>query len=86
MLAPSGRYVVVYNGEIYNFTGLRKELEERGHSFRGHSDTEVLVHALDAWGIEGALPRVKGMFAITVWDRREALLHLARDRAGKKPL
>ncbi len=86
MLAPSEQYVVVYNGEIYNFAALRTELEGRGHAFRGHSDTEVLVNAFDAWGMDGALARIKGMFAIALWDRREAVLHLARDRAGKKPL
>ncbi len=86
MISPSGRYVLCYNGEVYNFAALRTELEARGHGFRGHSDTEVIANALDAWGPERTLARIRGMFAFAVWDRSEATLHLARDRAGKKPL
>jgi asparagine synthase (glutamine-hydrolysing) len=86
MISPGGRYVICYNGEVYNFRGLRDELEAEGHVFRGHSDTEVIVNALDAWGVERTVARIRGMFAFGVWDRRDARLHLVRDRAGKKPL
>jgi asparagine synthase (glutamine-hydrolysing) len=86
MVSACGRYVLVYNGEIYNFRELRAELESRGHGFRGHSDTEVLVEAISLWGAEAAPERCDGMFALAVWDRREARLTLARDRLGKKPL
>ena len=86
MVSACGRYVLVYNGEIYNFRELRAELEAHGHEFRGHSDTEVLVEAISRWGAEAAPSRCDGMFALAVWDRREATLTLARDRLGKKPL
>jgi asparagine synthase (glutamine-hydrolysing) len=89
MVSPGGRYVVCFNGEIYNFTRLRKELESRGSgpaAFRGHSDTEVLLAAVEAWGLEAALRRFAGMFAFALWDRRARVLHLGRDRLGEKPL
>ncbi len=86
MLSADGRWVVAFNGEIYNFTRLRPELEARGHTFRGHSDTEVLLAAVSDWGVEGALGRFNGMFAIALWDRSERRLWLARDRMGEKPL
>jgi len=86
MESADGRYVVVFNGEIYNFQALRGELAERGHSFRGHSDTEVLLAAFCEWGIVATLQRSVGMFALAVWDSQSRLLHLARDRAGEKPL
>jgi asparagine synthase (glutamine-hydrolysing) len=71
MAAPSGRYVICYNGEIYNHLDLRAELEESGKApaWRGHSDTETLVAGFDAWGIEATITRAVGMFAIAVWDR-----------------
>ena len=88
MLSASGRYVVVFNGEIYNFAAIRTELEaaRRAPAWRGHSDTEVLLAACDAWGVEATLPRLNGMFAIAVFDRSARCLHLVRDRLGEKPL
>ncbi len=86
MASADGRYVITYNGEIYNFPGLRKELEGLGESFRSTSDTEVLLVAISRWGLEEALKRGRGMFALALWDREERVLSLARDRVGEKPL
>jgi asparagine synthase (glutamine-hydrolysing) len=88
MAAPSGRYVICYNGEIYNHLDLRAELEGAGKApaWRGHSDTETLVAGFDAWGIEATITRAVGMFAIAVWDRETRVLSLIRDRMGEKPL
>jgi len=85
MASASGRYVVAYNGEIYNHVALRRDLE-RGFRFRGRSDTEVLLAAIERWGLLGALKRSNGMFAFALWDRQERRLHLVRDRMGEKPL
>ena len=86
MISASGRQVLVFNGEIYNFRELRRALIDIGVAFRGHSDTEVLVEAIDHWGLNAALERARGMFAFAVWDRGQRKLTLARDHFGKKPL
>jgi asparagine synthase (glutamine-hydrolysing) len=86
MVSPSGRYVLAYNGEVYNFEGLRAELDAAGVDFRGRSDTEVVLAAIAQWGPEPALGRLVGMFALALWDRQERRLLLARDRMGEKPL
>lgn len=84
MTSACGRYVVVYNGEIYNHPALRQELGD--HPWRGHSDTETMLACFTRHGVLSTLPRLVGMFAIAVWDRQERLLTLARDRMGEKPL
>ncbi len=86
MFSASQRYAIVFNGEIYNYRDLSAELTRLGQRFRGHSDTEVLLAAIETWGLEEALRRSNGMLAIALWDRQERRLHLARDRIGKKPL
>jgi len=86
MTSSDGRFTVVFNGEIYNFAALKEELQAAGCSFRGRSDTEVLLASISRWGIEDAIPRLWGMFAFGVWDQSERVLHLVRDRLGKKPL
>jgi asparagine synthase (glutamine-hydrolysing) len=87
MLSKDGRYVMVFNGEVYNHQLLRAELEgEGGGNWRGHSDTEVMLEAITRWGIKRALSKFIGMFAIALFDRKERRLHLIRDRIGEKPL
>jgi asparagine synthase (glutamine-hydrolysing) len=85
MMTPDGRFVMTYNGEVYNFQELRAELEALGHPFHSTGDTEVVLNAFAAWGA-AAIARFNGMFALAIWDRRERRLTLARDRYGIKPL
>ncbi|HEY0996778.1 MAG TPA: asparagine synthase (glutamine-hydrolyzing) [Gemmatimonadaceae bacterium] len=86
MSSSSRRFVISFNGEIYNFGELRTALEGKGHRWRGHSDTEVLLAGVETWGLAGALERAVGMFALALWDREARVLQLARDRFGEKPL
>jgi asparagine synthase (glutamine-hydrolysing) len=85
MISANGRFVITFNGEIYNYRDLRKQLEAKGHSFRTDTDTEVLLSAFTEWG-EGCLTRLNGMFAFALWDDKEKRLTLVRDRVGIKPL
>lgn len=88
MHSESGRYVIAYNGEIYNYNDLKQALEviDPARNWRGHSDTEVLLASIEQWGLEATLQRAIGMFAIALWDRKEQIFTLARDRFGEKPL
>lgn len=88
MSSPTGRYMIAFNGEIYNHHDLRNVLQTSGSApfWRGHSDTEILLAGFDVWGVEATLERTIGMFAIALWDKQTQILTLARDRMGEKPL
>jgi len=79
-------FVIVYNGEVYNADDLRPELIALGYTFKGHSDTEVIVNGFSAWGVKATIERLIGMFAIATWDKQERQFYLIRDRVGIKPL
>jgi asparagine synthase (glutamine-hydrolysing) len=85
MSNEDGSLWIVFNGEIYNFQDLRTELEKKGHVFKSRSDTEVILHAYEAWDVE-CLTRFRGMFSFALWDSKQQRLFVARDRLGKKPL
>ncbi len=86
MTSKDGRYVIIYNGEVYNTSDLRRLLEDKGITFRGHSDTEVIIEACAQWGVAEAASQLIGMFAFGLWDKQEKTLTLVRDRLGIKPL
>jgi len=86
MLSPDSTVGVVFNGAIYNFRDLRTDLEAHGYRFKSQTDTEVLLHGYDYWGLDGLLGRIRGMFAFALWDDRKRTLFLVRDRLGVKPL
>lgn len=88
MMSADGRYVIAFNGEIYNHLGLRRELDHMGlvHAWRGSSDTETLLTGMLVWGVKSTIQRCVGMFAFALWDRKEQVLTLGRDRLGEKPL
>ncbi|HOD12735.1 MAG TPA: asparagine synthase (glutamine-hydrolyzing) [Candidatus Omnitrophota bacterium] len=86
MVSRDGRYIIVFNGEVYNFKALRKDLELHGVQFLGHSDTEVVLSAISHYGLEKAMAKFNGMFAFALWDRSDKILYLCRDRLGEKPL
>lgn len=86
MVSSNGRYVICYNGEMYNFKELRHELESTGKSFKSNSDTEVVLEACATWGVHKTIEQLIGMFAFSLWDKKEKILYLVRDRLGIKPL
>lgn len=86
MVSQGGRYVISFNGEIYNYRALRQEVEKLGVVFSSRSDTEVMLACINQWGLEAATKRFNGMFSFALWDRKERTLYLVRDRLGKKPM
>lgn len=86
MVSACGRYVIVYNGEVYNSSNLRKKLLLEKENLRGHSDTEIVLEACSIWGVQKTIKQLTGMFAFALWDKKEKVLYLARDRLGIKPL
>ena len=85
MVSADGRWVIVYNGEVYNFVELRKELQAKGYTFKSNSDTEVVLNSFIEWGME-SLPRFVGMFAFAIYDNVSCTITIVRDRFGVKPL
>ena len=86
MMSPDGSVGIVFNGAIYNFRELRRELERHGYQFKSQTDTEVLVLGYQAWGLQSLLGKLRGMFAFALWDNHKRTLFLVRDRLGVKPL
>ena len=86
MTSHNNRFVIAYNGEVYNFPELRRDLLEKGHKFDGQSDTEVILAAIVEWGVAKAVNQFIGMFAIALWDKVDRSLYLIKDRLGIKPL
>src|SRR5581483_12071952 len=86
MLSSDATIGVVFNGCIYNFLEIRRELEQRGHRFKSQCDTEILIEGYKEWGIDQLAPRLRGMFAVAIWDQPRRKLTLIRDRLGVKPL
>jgi asparagine synthase (glutamine-hydrolysing) len=86
ILSSCGRFVIAYNGEVYNFESIREALRHEGKTFRSHTDTEAIVEGCAAWGLKKALEQMNGMFAFALWDRKDRTLSLVRDRLGVKPL
>jgi asparagine synthase (glutamine-hydrolysing) len=86
MVSADGRFIIIYNGEVYSHTTIRAEIEATGHCFRGHSDTEVIVESIARSGVRATVDRLIGMFAIAVWDKKDRTLTLVRDRLGIKPI
>jgi len=86
MASASGRYILTFNGEIYNYVDLRSRLDRMNIRWKSHTDSEVLVEAIDHWGLERTISRLDGMFAFAIWDRQQKVLTLVRDRIGEKPL
>ena len=87
MTSLSGRYILIFNGEVYNHLEIRKTLDKLNlENWRGSSDTETLLAGFDCWGVEKTVKKIVGMFAFSVWDREKRVLTLARDRMGQKPL
>jgi len=86
MRSASGRFTITYNGEVYNFREIRSALEKLNHTFQSDCDTEVILAAIEQWGLEHAVPKLDGMFAFCLWDQKQRKIHLIRDRVGIKPL
>ena len=84
MKSPHGKYMVLFNGEVYNYQNIQKRLPN--HAYRGHSDTEVICHALEVWGVKKTVEALDGMFALAIYETDKEELHLVRDFAGIKPL